>query len=102
MIRNYIKIALRNLYKHKFYSTINTLGFALGIACFLFIAMYVQDELSYDRHNVNLERIYRIGYRAKLGDTEVDLPQIGVPAGPFMKDNFSEVDDFVRLRDKGD
>ena len=48
MLKNYFKIALRNLWKNKTYSVINILGLTLGLVCFLLIALYVFDELTYD------------------------------------------------------
>ena len=51
MIKNYFKVALRNLWKHKGFSAINIIGLAMGLACFIMIAMYVVDEISYDRYN---------------------------------------------------
>jgi len=49
MIKNYIKVALRNLVKYKSYSFINIVGLAIGLACSILIAMFVFDELSYDK-----------------------------------------------------
>ena len=60
MLGNYLKIALRNLLKHKGYSAINIFGLAIGIACFVLIGLYVQDELSFDRHHSKADRIYRV------------------------------------------
>ena len=60
MIRNYLKIALRNLLRQKFYSAINLLGLAVGIACAVLLYLYVQDEMSYDSHFKNADRIYRV------------------------------------------
>ncbi|GAB4027672.1 ABC transporter permease [Spirosoma gilvum] len=60
MLRNYLKIALRNLAKHKANTAINLAGLAIGMACCLLIVLYVTDELSYDRHWANGDRIYRM------------------------------------------
>lgn len=60
MLKNYLKIALRNIFHHKGYSFINVLGLALGIACCLIIMVWVLDELSYDRFHENAASIYRI------------------------------------------
>lgn len=60
MIRNYLKIALRNILRQKFYSAINLLGLAVGIACAVLLYLYVQDEMSYDSHFRHAERIYRV------------------------------------------
>ncbi|HWA34426.1 MAG TPA: ABC transporter permease, partial [Cyclobacteriaceae bacterium] len=60
MILNYFKIALRNLTRNKIYSLINTLGLSLGIGCCMLLALYIQDELSYDQHHNRLNDLYRI------------------------------------------
>jgi len=66
MIKNYLKIALRNLRKHKGYTFINITGLAVGLACCLLIVLFVRDELSYDRYHDNADRIYRITLDALL------------------------------------
>ncbi len=53
MLRNYLKIALRNMNRHKGYSFINMAGLAIGMACCILILLYVTDELSYDRFHTN-------------------------------------------------
>ena len=59
MLKNYIKIASRNLLKNKGFSFINLFGLTIGLACCLLIMLFVQDEQSYDRFHKNAERIYR-------------------------------------------
>jgi putative ABC transport system permease protein len=60
MLRNYILIAFRNLQKHKSFSLINILGLSLGLACCLMLALYIQDELSFDSHLKREDDVYRI------------------------------------------
>jgi putative ABC transport system permease protein len=60
MIKNYLKIALRNFQRHKGYSLINIAGFAIGMACCLLILLYVRHELSYDRYHKDVERVCRV------------------------------------------
>jgi putative ABC transport system permease protein len=60
MLKNYFKIAARNLLTNKFYSLINIAGLAIGIACFLLILLFVEDELKYDRFHTKADRIYRV------------------------------------------
>jgi len=60
MLQNYLKIAFRNLLRSKSYSIINILGLSLGIACCLLLALYIADEVSYDRHHARLDDLYRI------------------------------------------
>src|SRR3954452_781087 len=66
MFKNYFKIAWRNITRHKAYSTLNIAGLAIGMACSIFILLWVQNELSYDRFNKNANETYRVV--AKVGD----------------------------------
>ena len=61
MLRNYLKIALRNLFKHKAFSAINILGLAIGLAIAILILLWVKFEFSYDEMHVKKDRIYRLG-----------------------------------------
>jgi len=98
MIRNYIKIAFRNLSKHKGFSFINIAGVAIGLACFLLIALYVRDELSYDRYNAQADRVYRISrtFLSSEGIPTLKLAQLAPPFGPLLKQDFPEVEQAVR------
>ena len=60
MLKNYFKTAYRNMLRHKFYSAITVLGLATGIACFLLIFMFIQDEVRYDKFHAKADRIYRM------------------------------------------
>jgi len=60
MLKNYLKVTLRNIQKHKGYSFINIAGLAVGMACCILILLWVQDELSYDRFHENADQIYRL------------------------------------------
>ena len=60
MLKNYFKIAFRNLLKYRSYSFINVFGLMMGIACFLVISLYIFDELTFDRFHRNADRIYRV------------------------------------------
>ncbi|HAA10227.1 MAG TPA: hypothetical protein DCE41_00470, partial [Cytophagales bacterium] len=66
MIRNYIKVAFRNLWKYKFYSAINVLGLSIGIASVLLMVLYVQHELSYDQYYEDADRIYRVDFSGTM------------------------------------
>ena len=68
MIKSYFKIAFRNLLRHKSYSVINIFGLAAGIACCLLILIFVQQEISYDRHFENADRIYRVAAERSFAD----------------------------------
>ncbi|NTV83042.1 MAG: ABC transporter permease, partial [Bacteroidales bacterium] len=60
MFKNFLISAFRNLLRNKFYAFLNILGLSIGLAAFIFILLYVRDEITYDKHNAKHERIYRI------------------------------------------
>ena len=97
MLRNYLKIAWRNLLKNKLYSIINIFGLAIGLTCFLLISLYVVDELSYDRYLKDAARIYRIHSDIKFGGTEMKMALSSDPFGPTLKKDYPEVEQYVRL-----
>lgn len=69
MIRNYIKIAWRNLLKNKTFSIINLAGLSIGLVCFLLISLYIFDELTFNRQHKNADAIYRViefAYRTQI------------------------------------
>lgn len=87
MFRNYLKLAVRNMMKHKFFSAINILGMSVGITACLLILLYIFDELSYDRFHVNADRIYQIGLVAKIGDQDIVTGNTPAPmAEGFLKE----------------
>lgn len=85
MLKNYFIIALRNLKKQKVYSIINILGLTLGITSSLFMFLYVQDELSYDQHFENAERVYRITTHGKFTDSEINAAMTPPALGAALK-----------------
>ncbi|HEX8531473.1 MAG TPA: ABC transporter permease, partial [Cytophagales bacterium] len=99
MLKNYLTIALRNLTRHKGYTFINVLGLTVGLACFLLIALYVKDELSYDRHHAHADRIYRVtrDWVGKDGTVSLHLGHVAPPFGPLLKRDFGEIEQVVRL-----
>lgn len=97
MLKNYLKVALRNLWKQKTFSAINIIGLATGLACFILIALYVTDELSYDRYNEKAERIYRVNADIRFGGNEMRLAVNSDPMGPTLKKDFPEVEEYVRF-----
>ncbi|GLU53543.1 ABC transporter permease [Dyadobacter frigoris] len=103
MIKNYFKIAFRNLVKHKSFSFINIIGVAIGLACFLLLTLYVKDELSYDRHNVNADRIYRLSrtFLSKDGTESLRLGHAAPPFGPLIHQDFPETEQVVRMLETG-
>jgi putative ABC transport system permease protein len=101
MLKNYFKIAFRNLWKNKGYSAINIFGLAIGIATCLLISLYVVDELSYDKYNKNADRIYRINADIKFGGDEQKLAVCPDPMAFTMVKDYPEVENAVRFRGYG-
>lgn len=97
MIKNYLKIAWRNLVKNPVYSFLNIAGLAIGLSCFILIALYVSDELSFDKFYTNASRIYRINGDLKFGGSELKLPVVSDPMGAVMKADYPEVEEYCRL-----
>jgi putative ABC transport system permease protein len=101
MIRNYLKTALRSLKKNRAFTAINVLGLALGFTAALLIVFYVTDELSYDRYNVNADRIYRVNEDLKLGGNRVQYAVCMPPLAQVLKTDFPDVENTVRLKRGG-
>ncbi|HEX7015346.1 MAG TPA: ABC transporter permease [Cyclobacteriaceae bacterium] len=97
MLKNYLKVAVRNLIRTKVFSLINILGLSLGVACCLLLALYVQDEFSYDRHHQRLNDLYRL-------DTEFEgvigfdkLGSVSPPITMTLKEELPEVEEAARV-----
>ncbi len=101
MLRNYLKIAWRNLRKQRGLSFINISGLATGLACCLLITLYVLDELSYDRYHAKANRIYRIHSDVKFGGNDMRMAVSPDPVGPTLKQDYPQVEQFVRLHQRG-
>ncbi len=101
MIRNYLTVAFRNLRKQKFYSIINILGLSIGLTCFLFIALFVADEFSYDKQSPYTEQIYRMDFSGSVNGNEFITALMSAPAAKTMKADYPEVVDAFRFRSTG-
>lgn len=115
MIANYIKIAFRNLKKHKLYSTINIFGLSMGIACCILIYLFVRYEYSYDRFHEKGDRLYRIvnvdyetaeasESNSPFFDTRAPggvrkSSSLPLPMGPVLKEMYPSVREIVRYGD---
>ena len=91
MFENYLKIAVRNINKHKGYSFINVAGLAIGVACCILILLFVRSELSYDTFHENADRIHRIGLRFNVGSNQFDAAVGPVPAANALMNDYPEV-----------
>ena len=101
MLKNYLKIAWRNLRKHKFYTFLNVFGLSLGLASCLLITLYVVDELSYDRSFNNAERIYRVNSDIKFGGAEMKLAVAPDPMAFTLLKDYPQLEMATRLRENG-
>ncbi len=99
MFKNYFKIALRNMKKHKSFSFINISGLAIGIACFILIILYVRYEFSYDCFHENADNIYRVGLQDNIKLQKSNYFAVTeAPLGPTLMKDFPEVLNATRLR----
>ncbi|NJN25768.1 MAG: FtsX-like permease family protein [Cyclobacteriaceae bacterium] len=97
MFQNYLRIAIRNLLKQKFYSVINILGLSVGIAATLFIMLYINDELSYDRFHAQIDQMYRLGLNGRLAGQEVQVVSTPPPMAAVITDEIPGVTQSIRL-----
>lgn len=97
MFKNYLKVALRNLWKQKTFSAINIVGLATGLCCFLLIALYVLDELSYDKYNEKADRIHRVNADIRFGGNNLHFTQTPDAMGEVLKKDYPEIETYTRV-----
>jgi len=98
MIRNYLTVALRNIVRHKLHSFINIAGLAVGLACVIFVLLFIRDELSYDKWVPDTQNLYRIEKTSHLrGRDPLDLAIVPFPLPAAMRDGIPEVKAMTRL-----
>jgi putative ABC transport system permease protein len=96
MFKNYFKTAFRNLRKNKLYSAINIFGLTVGLAACLLIGVYINQELSYDKFNVNADRIVRATMEYKQAGTVNETATTGTKPGPQFKRTFPSIEEYAR------
>src|SRR5689334_19634658 len=104
MIRNYLKIAFRNLTRHKFISFINLFGLTVGLTCCLLILTFILNELSYDKYQPNAGRVYRVTRsfnNPQTGAPSLNLSTVAPPFGPLLKNDFREIENVTRVLSNG-
>jgi putative ABC transport system permease protein len=103
MIKNYFKMAWRNLMKHKFISFINLFGLTVGLTCCLLITIYILHETSYDQYNANADRVYRVtrSFNNPDGAVTLRLGTVAPPFGPLLKNYFPDIETVTRLLPNG-
>ena len=97
MFKNYIKVALRNLWKNRIYSGINIIGLSAGLAVCLLIVLYVFDELSYDKYNTKADRIYRLNTYIHFNGTEMNAGISPEPFGATLMADNPQVEQIARV-----
>ena len=96
MFRNYLKIAFRNVKRHKAYSFINIAGLTIGMTCVVLILLWVQDELRFDTFHEKIDDIYLVSAHIKEEREELQVPSVpGV--GPLLEELFPEVEESARF-----
>ena len=98
MIRNYIKTALRSIFRNKLTAFINIAGLALAMASALLIFLFVTDEVSFDRYHQRVDRTYRVtrNFLNRDGVPNLHLSTVAPPIGPLLKNDFGEIEIMAR------
>ncbi len=96
MIKNYLTVAIRNLMRHKLYTSINVLGLAIGLACGILILLYIQQEFAVNRAHTLGDRIYKVIREERSTQTTYSSGTSGA-LGPVLKETFPEVETTVRI-----
>ncbi len=97
MFKNYVKTAVRNIFRTKAFSLINIIGLAIGMAGTLMILMYITSELSFENFHKNRKHIYRIAVEFGLEGSKMRFAGAMPALGPALVENFPEVDNAVRF-----
>jgi len=98
MFKNYLKIALRIMNRHKGYSFINITGLAVGIACFILILLWIRHELSYDRFHENGERIFKVTIESHRSDGRIEpFLDTQFPLAPALKERYPDIKNAARI-----
>src|SRR4051812_28707169 len=99
MIKNYFKLAFRNLWKNKAFSFINIFGLAIGLTCCLLISMYIYKQFSYDSDQKFGDRLYQLETYSVNGGEGKHSAHTPAPMAPMMQQEFPEIESVTRLVD---
>jgi putative ABC transport system permease protein len=97
MIKNYLKIAWRNLMKNKVFSLINIFGLSIGLTCCMLISLYIYSEMSYDSYHKNGDRVYLLGTDFMMEGKSQPAANSAAPLGKTMQAEFPEIQDQARI-----
>jgi len=102
LFKNYLLSLVRNALRDKFFTLLNLLGLAVGITASILIFIYIQDQLTFDKHNENFERIHRLEGDFFISGKQ-DLTAITqIPLGPTLKDEYPEIVEQTRILPRRD
>jgi len=101
MLKNYFITAWRNITRDKFYTLLNIAGLAIGLTAAIFIFLYIIDELTYDKSHLNYRRIYRLESHFVINGKDDLFAATQVPLGPTLKDEYPEIEEYVRVAPTG-
>src|ERR1700753_4078867 len=97
MLKNYFLVAWRGLWKNRVFSVVNIFGLAIGLGVCLLIALFVANELSYDRYNEKADRIYRLDADIRMGDMFYHNWDSPPPVGPVLATDYPDIESVVRI-----
>lgn len=95
MLSNFIKVAIRNLFRNSFYTIINIIGLAIGLTGAILIGLFIQSELSYDRYHNHHERVYRLESHFEIGGNIDNFAATALPLAPALQVEFPDVVDTI-------
>ena len=98
MLKNYLKIAIRNLTRNAVFSVINIAGLSLGLTCCMLIVLYTKDEISFDRFQKNKERLYRIQATISDQNETRTIGSTNAIHGPAFKEEIPEIEEVIRVQ----
>jgi len=103
MLKNYIRVALRSIFRNKLTAFINIAGLALAMMCCILIFLFIADELSYDRYNSKADRTYRVtrDFLSNDGVVNLRLANVAPPIGPLLQNDFGEIEVMARTINLG-
>ncbi|MEM6842544.1 MAG: ABC transporter permease [Bacteroidota bacterium] len=97
MLKNLLKVAIRNIGKDRIYSLLNILGLTLGITCSLFLFLYLLNELSFDKFHAEKDRIYRVVTHFTETDNQFTWPSAQIPLAQELEEKYSQIEHAVRF-----
>ncbi len=101
MLKSYVVVALRNLWRHRGYTLINVFGLTIGIASSILILLYVVNELTYDKFHEKSDQIYRVWISGSMPATEMRHAVTSPPMAEALLNDYPEVENAVRMRKSG-